>query len=270
MNVMSQYLGPISKMKTDFNSIVQYSLMLGDDKVNMNELIDKSINLTHTGRIFCVSCGKQTKKSFGQGFCYPCFMNSPDNSECIIKPELCRAHLGEGRDIEWEKNHHLQPHYVYLALSNEVKVGVTRSTQVPTRWIDQGASAAIIIAEVPYRQLAGVIELELKKHMTDKTNWQRMLKNEIAQGVSMIEKRDAAIEMLPDDLKKYTVASSEVIEINYPVLQYPIKVVSQNFDKTAEITGVLKGIKGQYLLFDGGRVLNIRNASGYEVKLELN
>src|SRR5688572_27966152 len=148
---MSEYLGNISKMKTQLNDIVEYSLVLGDDRVGMNALLDQSISLTHTGRIFCVSCGKQTKKSFGQGFCYPCFMNSPDNAECIIKPELCRAHLGEGRDVEWEKNHHLQPHYVYLALSNEVKVGVTRNTQVPTRWIDQGASAAIIIAEVPYR-----------------------------------------------------------------------------------------------------------------------
>ncbi len=265
---MQQYLGTIGKMKTQLSDTVHYSLVMGDDKVSMNELMDRPIRLIHTGRIFCVCCSKQTKKSFGQGFCYPCFINSPDNSECIIKPELCKAHLGEGRDVEWEKNHHMQTHYVYLALSNEVKVGVTRDTQIPTRWIDQGASAAVIIAEVPYRYLAGVIEIELKKHMTDKTNWQRMLKNEIAQGVSLLEKRLAAIELLPDDLKKHTVGSFDVVEINYPVLEFPQKVISQNFDKTPEITGVLKGIKGQYLLFDGGRVINIRNASGYEVKLE--
>jgi hypothetical protein len=267
---MQQYSGIANKMKTQLGDIVQYSLVLGQDSVGMNELINQSVSLIHTGRIFCVSCGKQTKKSFGQGFCYPCFINSPDNSECIIKPELCRAHLGEGRDVEWEKSHHLQPHYVYFALSNEVKVGVTRNTQVPTRWIDQGASAAIIIAEVPYRQLAGVIEVELKKHMSDKTNWQRMLKNEIPQGISLIEKRQNAFDLLPDDLKKYTVASSDIIQINYPVVEYPQKVSSQNFDKTPQITGVLKGIKGQYLLFEGGKVINIRNASGYEIKLECN
>lgn len=267
---MFEYSGPISKMKTQLSDTVQYSLVLGDEKVLMNDLIDNAISLTHTGRIFCVSCGKQTKKSFGQGFCYPCFMNSPDNAECIIKPELCRGHLGEGRDVEWEKSHHVQPHYVYLALSNEVKVGVTRNTQVPTRWIDQGASAAIIIAEVPYRQLAGAIEVELKKHMTDKTNWQRMLKNEIATGISLIEKKQAAADLLPEELKKYVLTTNDIVEIHYPVIEYPQKVVSQNFDKTPEISGILKGIKGQYLLFDGGKVVNIRNASGYEVKLEFN
>jgi hypothetical protein len=31
----------------------------------------------------------------------------------------------------------------------------SRETQIPTRWIDQGANQALILAETPYRQLAG-------------------------------------------------------------------------------------------------------------------
>lgn len=264
------YTGNIEKMSTQLGDVVQYTLALGPDQVLMNGLIDRRILLKHTGRIFCVSCGKQTKKAFGQGFCYPCFMNAPDNSECIIRPELCKAHLGEGRDLEWEKRNHLQPHYVYLALSNEVKVGITRNTQVSTRWIDQGASKAIILAEVPYRALSGEIEVELKKYLPDKTNWQRMLKNEIAQEVSLTERKQAAVEMLSDALKIYATHENHITDINYPVLEYPKKITSLNFEKMPAITGVLKGIKGQYLIFEGGSVINLRNASGYEIELEVN
>lgn len=264
------YKGNIEKMDTLLKDVVQYTLVLGPDHVLMNGLIGQEITLSFTGRIFCVSCGKQTKKSFGQGFCYPCFMNSPDNSDCIIKPELCKAHLAEGRDVEWEIRNHLQPHYVYLALSNEVKIGVTRNTQIPTRWIDQGASKAIILAEVPYRQLAGLIEVELKQYMTDKTNWQRMLKNEVDYSVSLEERKNLAIEKLPVDLKKYTVPENVITEIVYPVLQYPTKINSMNFDKSPIIKGHLMGIKGQYLIFEGGNVINLRNASGYEIELNSN
>lgn len=264
------YTGTIEKMKTRLNSVVEYTLKLGDDHVLMNGLIDRTVSLQHTGRIFCVACGKQTKKSFGQGFCYVCFTSSPENAECIIRPELCRAHLGEGRDVEWEKSHHLQPHYVYLALSNDIKVGITRTTQIPTRWIDQGASQAIILAEVPYRELSGRIEMELKKHMSDKTNWQRMLKNEINHELSLGERKSLAIDLLPEELKKYAVHENHITRIEYPVLEYPKKISSQNFEKSPVITGVLKGIKGQYLLFEGGMVINLRNASGYEINLGIN
>jgi hypothetical protein len=208
-----------------------------------------------------------TKKSFGQGFCYPCFINSPENAECIVKPELCRGHLGEGRDVEWEKAHHVQPHYVYLALSSDVKVGVTRNIQVPTRWIDQGASQAIILAETPYRQLAGEIEVALKNYLPDKTNWQRMLKNEVAQGVDLAERKRLAAGFLPEHLQQYVATSDAITSIVYPVLRYPQKVKSLSLEKQPEINGVLAGIKGQYLIFEDGSVTNIRNQSGYVIEL---
>lgn len=260
--------GPLDKMKTHLGQSVEYTLQLGTDAIAMNDLLGTKITLRHTGKISCVNCGRITKKAFGQGFCYPCFMNSAENSECIVRPELCRGHLGEGRDVEWEKSHHVQPHYVYLALSNAVKVGVTRATQVPYRWMDQGASQGILLAEVPYRQLAGVIEVELKKYLSDKTNWQRMLKNEIAADVDLKERKYAAADLLPEELKQYLCINDTITEIRYPVLRFPEKVKSVSLEKQPEISGVLTGIKGQYLLFEGGMVSNIRNQSGYEVEFE--
>jgi hypothetical protein len=260
-------IGQLHKMRTRLEDQVKYTLDLDGTLVEMNDFLGKPINLKHTGIIKCVSCGKVTKKSFGQGFCYPCFINSPDNAECIVKPELCRGHLGEGRDVEWEKAHHVQPHYVYLALSSDVKVGVTRNIQVPTRWIDQGASQAIILAETPYRQLAGEIEVALKNYLPDKTNWQRMLKNEVAQGVDLAERKRLAAGFLPEHLQQYVATSDAITSIVYPVLRYPQKVKSLSLEKQPEINGVLAGIKGQYLIFEDGSVTNIRNQSGYVIEL---
>jgi hypothetical protein len=194
-------------------------------------------------------------------------MNSPESSPCIINPELCEGHLGKGRDVEWEKSHHVQPHFVYLAVASGLKVGVTRETQVPTRWIDQGASFAIKVAETPYRQLAGAIEVALKSHFTDKTNWQRMLKNEIGDYDLETEKWQIE-ELLPADLGQYMSEDDEIIEINYPVLHYPEKIKSVGFEKTPLIEGTLLGIKGQYLLFDDDRVINLRKYSGYHIDLK--
>lgn len=259
--------GQLKKMKSGLDEVVKYTLRLGEEDVLMNDLIGQSIELQFTGQILCVNCGKLTKKSFGQGFCYPCFINSAENSDCIIKPELCRGHLGEGRDLQWEKDHHVQPHYVYLALSSDVKVGVTRNIQLPTRWIDQGATEAIILAETPYRQLAGAIEVELKKYLPDKTNWQRMLKNEVMQMVDLVERKNTAVSFLPDDLKQYVSKNDLITALKYPVLRYPKKVKSMNFEKNPTIKGVLFGIKGQYLIFEDESVINIRNQSGYVINL---
>jgi SAM-dependent methyltransferase len=160
--------GQLHKMRVSQDSPIKYFLEL-DTTFCMNDYIGKSITLSWSGVIQCVSCQKVTKSSFGQGFCYTCFTQSASAAECIIRPELCRAHLGEGRDIAWEEANHNQPHVVYLAQSDIVKVGVTRETQIPTRWIDQGAVAAIKVAETPNRYLAGVLEVALKDHFSDIT-----------------------------------------------------------------------------------------------------
>ena len=261
----------LQKMKTILNSPVSYTLVShpvseSSDQVLMNDLIGKKIQLKFTGKTQCTSCGK-AKKIFAQGFCYDCFMNAPESSPCIINPELCEGHLNKGRDIEWEQKQHVQPHVVYLAVASGLKVGVTRATQVPTRWIDQGASYCIKVAETPYRQLAGEIEVALKSHFTDKTNWRRMLKNEIGD-YDLEEEKWQIEELLPADLAQYMTEDDDIVEIEYPVLSFPEKVKSVGFDKTPEISGTLLGIKGQYLILDDNRVLNIRKHTGYEVSLE--
>lgn len=259
--------GVLHKMKTHLDDEVIYHLELSD-LILMNELLGQELKLTWNGQIFCSSCGKITKRSFGDGFCYPCFISAPEAAECIIRPELCRAHLGEGRDPEWEIRNHNVPHVVYLAASDIVKVGITRGEQVPTRWIDQGASAAIRLAETPNRYEAGMIEVALKSFFSDKTNWQRMLKNEVDENIDLVEEKWNLHDQLPSDLTTYFSENDEVTEITYPVLQFPDKVKSLTFDKDPVIQSKLMGVKGQYLIFSGGLVLNVRKHTGYRVGLE--
>jgi len=259
--------GILSKMKSTYKNPIQYHLPIGNELLDMNQLIGKEIQFEFSGEIHCVSCGKTTKKSFAQGYCYPCFVTVPETSECILRPELCRAHEGVSRDMKWSENHCLQDHYVYLAVSSGLKVGVTRSTQVPTRWIDQGAWKAIKLAKTPNRYLAGEIEVALKEYMSDKTSWQKMLKNDIAQNIDLEDEKQKAWELLDEELQQYIVDDDEVLEIKYPVLAYPAKVKSLNFDKLPVIKGKLVGIKGQYLIFADNTVLNIRRHTGYKVEL---
>lgn len=258
--------GNLSKMAVEFDQPIKYTIHLGEDKMLMNELLGKKLSIRFEGRINCVACGRLTNKAFGQGFCYPCFRDAPENAECIVRPELCEGHLGKGRDPEWEKKYHVQPHFVYLALSSGLKVGITRSTQIPTRWIDQGAKAAIILAEVPYRRLSGEIEVALKEFYNDKTNWQRMLKGQ-SPDLDLEAEKNAAAEKLPTDLQQYVLNDSELWELDYPALDTPQKVKSIRLDKQRELNGVLTGIKGQYLIFDNELVFNVRNHAGYFVRI---
>ena len=260
--------GLLDKMSTANSDTVQYFLKLGDDIVALNELLHKNVSLRFTGNIYCTICAKKTYKSFGEGMCYNCFSTSAHNAECILRPELCLGHEHKGRDVEWEIAHHVQPHFVYLALVNETKVGVTRGTQIPTRWIDQGANSAIILAETPYRQLAGLIEVSLKEYLTDKTHWSKMLRNDFNTEIDLQKEKLRIEALIPAQLQQYISPDNEVLHLHYPVREYPKKVTSASLDKQKEINSPLIGIRGQYLIFEGGTVINIRKHSGYEVELE--
>ncbi len=259
------FTGVLKKMKTELTTEVQYYLDFPDNIVHVNQLLDHKINLNFEG-YQCLSCGLD-KPIFRQGFCYDCFYKSPMAGEWIMKPELSTAHLNqEDRDLAFEKKVQLQPHIVYLANSGHVKVGITRQSQIPTRWIDQGAHEAIPILEVPNRYLSGVAEVALKAHISDKTNWRDMLKNKIIPA-DLFEIRDQLASFIPEEVKPYFLPTAEKIEIKFPVLQYPKKVKSFNFKKKTTFTGVLKGVKGQYFIFEDGTVINIRGNSGYVVSL---
>lgn len=261
---------PLRKMHSALvDGEARYVLRLGGSEHPMNRLVGRRVAIRATGVLSCVRCERRVRKLFGQGFCYPCFGNAPENSECIVRPELCRAHLGEGRDPAWEREHHNTDHVVYLSHTGQVKVGVTRATQVPTRWIDQGAVSALVIARTPYRQLAGCIEVALKERFADRTNWRRMLAPLPPAGEELIAARSEALELIPDALRSCMVDGEDPVHVRYPGLDIPPKVASINLDKQPVVAGTLAGIKGQYLLWRDGRVLNVRNHSGVHVELTL-
>ena len=262
--------GNIIKMRSEFDDPVRYFLPVGETEIAMNELIGQNIQLAFTGQINCIICGKRTKTSFGQGFCYNCLQTAPEASETVMRPELSKAHLGIARDMEWAREHDLINHYVYLAISGELKVGVTRHHQVPTRWIDQGANEAIILACTPNRHIAGVIEVYLKNFYSDKTNWRSMLQNKIVQEYNLNEEKINAGHLLPAELQQYLHTDNQIWKINYPVSAFPEKITSVSFDKDPVISGTLNGIKGQYLIFSDGRALNIRKHNGYFLEVSLN
>ena len=263
------FSGNILKMRVEYGQPVQYFLPVGDREIAMNERIGTNVRLRFSGQINCISCGKKTKTSFSQGFCYSCLQTSPEASETITRPELSKAHLGIARDMEWAREHDLIEHVVYLALSSELKVGVTRCHQVPIRWIDQGASFAIELCRTPNRHIAGVTEVWLKKYFTDKTNWRAMLQNQPGTHTDLLEEKRNALRLLTPELQNYYSGNDEIWEIEYPVQRYPEKITSLTFDKTPEISGTLVGIKGQYLIFGDGSVINIRKHNGYWVEVEV-
>ncbi len=265
--------GPLSKMSSSLDKPVAYTLRVGDQSVPLNGYLGKQIKIEFTGQISCENCGRKTKKSFSQGYCYPCMMKLAACDACIMSPEKCHYAAGTCREPEWGETFCMQEHIVYLANSSGLKVGITRGTQVPTRWIDQGAAQAVPIYRVATRHLSGLVEVVFKNHVNDRTNWRTMLKEDAPlidlqaerdELFARLERdiaslRDAFIESAPTQLP-----NEQVVELNYPVLQYPSKVTSLNLEKTPVIEGVLLGIKGQYLLLDTG-CINLRKYTSYHV-----
>ncbi len=260
--------GVLTKMQTELGSPINYYMVFDSGFMHINQLLNKEIQLELTG-YQCLNCGSP-KKIFRQGFCYDCFSSSPAVGDWIMKPELSTAHLGiADRDLDYESRVQLQPHLVYFAVSSEIKVGVTRGTQMPTRWIDQGAEMALPIVEVPNRYLAGITEVALKNHYADKTNWRKMLTNEVIS-VDLFAERQKVKALLPAEVQPYFDSTTpNLCTLEYPVLEYPKSITSLSLEKTPIFTGVLMGIKGQYLLFADGTVFNVRSAEGQKVKLTL-
>ncbi len=246
---------------------VDYYLSTDGGEIRLNDLIHRRITLRYQHEIHCLRCGRKIPKSFVQGYCYPCFSTAPETEECVLRPELCRAHEGVARDMAYAETHCLIDHYVYLSYTSGIKVGVTRNTQVPVRWIDQGATAALPIARTPNRYLAGCIEVALKSRYADKTNWRTMLQP-LAPAPDLSAEVQHALQHLPVELQVYGLTSEQALQLNYPVYQKLPKIVSLTLDKQEELSDTLVGIKGQYLLFAGGGVFNVRKHGGYRIQLE--
>ena len=267
--------GILRKMRTEIGEPIQYKLPIGDELIPLNERIGKPFSLTHTGEIFCINCARKTRKSFAQGYCYPCFKRLAECDLCIMRPHTCHHHLGTCRDEDWAAQNCMTKHIVYLANSSAIKVGITRATQLPTRWIDQGASQALALFSVASRLHSGLLEAALAKHLSDRTDWRKMLTG----NADFIDLKTAADKILTTtktdltDLQKtnptltWQRLHNEPLKLNYPVNQYPKKPTAMSLDKTPKITGELQGIKGQYLILEQG-VINIRKFAGYEVEVE--
>lgn len=259
--------GVLRKMETQMQVPVQYFLTFEEKTVRVNDFLEHEIHLQHTG-YECLNC-HQNKPIFRQGFCKKCFFEAPAAGQWIMHPELSQAHLGiEDRNLEYEKQMQLQPHVLYLANSSQVKVGVTRQSQLPTRWIDQGAHQALIMAQVPNRYLAGIGEVALKQHISDKTNWRKMLTNTLTD-TDLTQLREALKNFLPQEVMPFFSPEQQVINITYPVNAYPQKVKSLNLLKQSHLTGKLKGIKGQYLIFEDSTVFNVRSHEGFVVNVNV-
>ena len=264
--------GTLRKMQSSLTSPISYQLPVGNQTVDLNALIGKSITLTYSDNIFCSNCGKKTKKSYSQGHCFVCMRKLASCDMCIMKPETCHFDQGTCREPEWGEENCMIPHYVYLANTTAIKVGITRHTQIPMRWIDQGATQALPIFKVATRHQSGLLEVALAEFIADKTNWRNMLKGngEVidlkSQGAALIEQIRPKLTELSElfGATAITELDEEVVELDFPISEFPSKISSFNFDKNPEVTGVLKGIKGQYLIFDTG-VINIRKFTSYEV-----
>lgn len=268
-------VGDLRKMRVEEGDPILYTLPVGAGAVALNPLLGKKIGIRHTGNIHCVACGRLTAKSFNQGHCFPCFRRLASCDGCIVRPERCHYHLGTCREPGWGEANCMRPHVVYLANSFGVKVGITRETQVPTRWIDQGATQALPIARVASRRLSGLVELAFKEHVSDRTDWRRMLKGE-PESVDLNASRDALIARCGesrtgladghDHVDPEFIVDAESLAFRYPVLEYPVKITAINLDNNPQAEGTLLGIKGQYLILDTG-VLNVRKYGGYEIEL---
>ncbi|KAF1053418.1 MAG: hypothetical protein GAK43_01416 [Stenotrophomonas maltophilia] len=267
--------GAVSKLSARLDATVQYAFRLGEAEIAANPLIGQAVRLEFLGEIFCSHCGRKTRKSFSQGYCYPCFTKLAQCDSCIVSPEKCHYDVGTCREPEWGERFCMTDHVVYLANSSGVKVGITRATQVPTRWIDQGARQALPILRVATRQQSGLVEDLLRTQVADRTNWRAMLKGEAPQ-VDLVAVREQLFDACAEGLQALQqrfglqaiqpVTDLQPIDIHYPVEAYPTKVVSHDLDKTPVVEGVLRGIKGQYLILDTG-VINIRKYTAYQLRL---
>ncbi len=269
--------GNMRKMLVRLNQPVSYFLPLGDEAVPLNGLIGKKVSMTFSGNINCVHCGRSTNKSFNQGYCYPCFQKLAQCDSCIVSPEKCHYDSGTCREPLWADEFCMQDHIVYLANSSGIKVGITRASQIPTRWIDQGAVEALPVFRVRSRQQSGFLELLFKQHISDKTNWRAMLKGENGN-IDLEQQRDKLLQECAEDIQdlqnRFGIHAISILNgmntvlIDYPVTTYPSTVTSLSFDKEKDISGTLQGIKGQYLILDSG-VLNIRKFGGYDISIRV-
>ena len=271
---MKKISGNLKKLKSILNTTIDYFLDFLNEEVWLNEWVGKFISFNYTGLICCIQCGRETNKSFQQGFCFPCLRRLQECNLCIIHPERCLVEMGNCPADDWAHAHCHKNHIVYLAVSSGLKIGITGEIQSSTRWIDQGAIQAVPIFCAANRYQAGQIEVALKVFIADRTDWRRMLRNKTDK-IDLITARNVLLKEAENSLSSIMaqfrlgdireIKTDIVTQLHYPVLEYPSRIKALFFEQTSLIMGRLLGIKGQYLILDTG-VINIRKYSGYHVE----
>lgn len=256
-------IGFLRPLQHQYAHPITYYALLDQTQIPLNPLLGNKIHITYMGEKACCHCGRKIKKTYNNGYCYRCFKVLPENDLCIVKPNLCHFDQGTCRDDTFGEQYCMQKHYVYLALSSDVKVGITRKENAFRRWMDQGAVSALPIAELPNRKSAGELEIYLSQYVADRTNWRKMLKNVIVPK-NLEEVRESLYEVIPEKFQTYLLTDEPVQQFTYPSLATPEKITALNLDKEPKVTGLLLGIKAQYLILDTG-VLNMRRHAGYKV-----
>lgn len=244
-------------------------------EIALEEFLGRDIRLEYQGEIFCIHCAQSSKRSFAQGHCYRCFKKLASCDLCVLKPDTCHYAEGTCREPQWGETHCMSEHWLYLANTSGLKVGLTRRGQAPTRWLDQGATQALPILAARTRRQAGMIEKRLSASgIAEQTQWRRMLSGE-PEPLPLVEeaeklRRELSVEEFctPLDAEPPEWLQEEALEIRYPVRRYPSKPKSLKFDKQAVIEGALHGVKGQYLMI-GDDALNVRSMAGYQVRFSV-
>lgn len=260
-------LGTLHGLKHQYEQPLQYFIRIEEELIGLNNALGKELTIQFAGEIKCIHCGRKINKTFNSGYCYPCFKSLPENDLCIVKPHECHFENGTCRDADWAQHHCMIPHYVYLAVSSDIKVGLTRKGNQLKRWGDQGAVFAVPVAELPNRKLAGELEFALSQHLPDKTNWRKMLKGEFPE-IDLYAFREELKKQVPEPFHSFLLEEEEIVSFTYPQLEGLEKISAYNLDKSPVLTDRLIGIKGQYLIFEQG-VLNVRKYSGYKVQIEI-
>lgn len=259
--------GVLQGLKHQYHDPLHYYVSFKENDFKLNEWLGHTVAIQYEGQMECIHCGRSINKTFNSGYCYPCFKRLPENDLCIVKPHECHFEQGTCRDEEWAERYCMIPHYVYLAVSSDIKVGLTRKENEFKRWGDQGAIMAVPIAELPTRKMAGELEFALSEHLPDKTNWRKMLQGDVPD-IDLLALRSEVLELVPEVYKPFILREEEMVEFTYPQLESIQKIKSYNLDKQPLIEDRLIGIKGQYLIFEGA-VINMRKYSGYHISIEI-
>lgn len=273
--------GTLQKLSVQWGEPARYELLLSAPEtigsgsgtaapgLDVNALLGRVLDIEYLEHIACCHCGRRTRKSFAQGYCYPCFRSLARCDLCVVSPDRCHYAAGTCREPEWGESFCMQPHLVYLANSTGPKVGITRRGAERGRWLDQGATQGLVIMEAPTRHLAGLAEVAVGRYLTDRTDWRALVRGD-AEPVDLPLLRDRlrrldADDPLVDDQVRWA-PDYAPLALSYPILRYPSRIRRFRLERDRRVRATLVGVKGQFLLFDQG-VLNVRQHTGFHVRL---